>query len=64
MTKVPSRARSIYTLRLAPAERQLLEAAAAERQEYLAEYVRQSALAAARRDVSGESETNGDHRRT
>ena len=59
MTRVRSRERSVYTLRLAAAERRLLEAAAAERQEYLAEYIRRISLAAARRDLSTESETSG-----
>ena len=51
MATVPSRERPVFTLRLAVAERQLLEAAAAERAEYLAEFIRRSSLAAARRDL-------------
>jgi uncharacterized protein (DUF1778 family) len=49
---IPSRERPVYTLRLAQAERRLLEAAAAARQEYLAEYIRRTALSAARQDVA------------
>ena len=47
----PSRERPVYTLRLGVAERALLEAAAAQRSEYLAEYLRDRALEAARRDL-------------
>ena len=56
-TQIPSRERAVYTMRLATAERRLLEAAAAHRQEYLAEYIRRTSLTAARRDVSTESAT-------
>lgn len=49
----PSRERAVYTLRLGNAERRLLEAAAAQKREYLAEYVRRTALDAARRDLVG-----------
>lgn len=56
-TKIPSRERPVYTIRLATGERRLLEVAAAHRQEYLAEYIRRTALAAARRDVSTDSAT-------
>ena len=59
MATVPSRERPVYTLRLAAAERLLLEEAAAERHEYLAEYIRRSSLAAARRDLSSQSDSNG-----
>lgn len=62
MATVPSRERPVFTLRLAVAERRLLEAAAAERAEYLSEYIRRNSLAAARQDLSTESETNGNHR--
>lgn len=49
---VPSRARTApYCLRLSVAERRVLEAAAAQRQEHLAEYLRGRALEAARRDL-------------
>jgi len=51
-TRRPSRERPVYTLRLADAERRRLEAAAAERGEYLAEYIRRTALLAARRDLA------------
>ena len=49
---VPSKERSVYTLRLADAERRLLEAAAAMRQEYLAEFIRRTALQAARLEIT------------
>jgi uncharacterized protein (DUF1778 family) len=47
---VPSRERGVYTLRLAEAERRLLEAAAASRQEYLAEFIRRTAIESAKRE--------------
>ena len=59
MTTLPSRERPVYAIRLATAERRLLEAAAAHRQEYLAEYIRRTSLAAAFRDLETESEANG-----
>jgi len=43
--------RPTYPLRLAPSERRLLQAAATERQEYLSEYIRRTALEAARRQA-------------
>ena len=50
---VPSRARTApYTLRLSVAERRVLEAAAAQRSEYLAEYLRGRALEVARRELA------------
>ncbi len=52
MERHPSRERPVYTLRLARSERRLLEAAAADRNEYLAEYIRRTALAAARLDLA------------
>ena len=51
MVKLPSRERPVFTLRLAAAERRILEAAAAQRPEYLSEFIRRSALEAARRDL-------------
>jgi uncharacterized protein (DUF1778 family) len=54
--KVPSRERPVYTLRLAAGERRVLEAAAAERAEYLAEFIRRTALEAARRALAGSTE--------
>ena len=54
MATLPSRERPVYTIRLATTERRLLEAAAAHRQEYLAEYIRRTSLTAARRDLSTE----------
>lgn len=53
-TGIPSRERPVYTMRLALAERRVLEAAAAARNEYLAEYIRRVALDAARRELAGE----------
>jgi hypothetical protein len=55
MGKLPSRQRPVFTMRLAVAERRIIEAAAASRTEYLSEYIRRAALEAARRDL-----TNGD----
>lgn len=52
MAKLPSRERPVYTLRLAIAERRLLEAAAARQTEHLAEYIRRTALEAARRELA------------
>ena len=51
MQKPPSRERPVYTLRLSPAERSLLEAAATARAEYLAEYIRNAAVDRARREL-------------
>lgn len=56
-TKLPSRQRSGYTLRLGRAERRLLEAGAAKRTERLSEYLRRTATEAARRDLSTEPAT-------
>lgn len=50
----PSQERPVYTLRLGIAERALIEAAAAQRSEYLAEYLRDRALEAARRDLASD----------
>lgn len=52
MATIPSRERPVYTIRLATPERRLLEAAAAHRQEYLAEFIRRTSLTAARQDLS------------
>jgi uncharacterized protein (DUF1778 family) len=52
MIRPPSRERSVYTIRLGAAERRLLEAAAACRSQYLAEFIRGSALEAARREIA------------
>lgn len=54
--KVPSRERKPYSMRLGAAERRLLEAAAAMRQEYLGEYIRRSAVEAARRELAPSNE--------
>ena len=51
MVKPPSRERPVYTLRLATIERRLLEAAAMQRDEYLAEFIRRTALEAARKNL-------------
>lgn len=53
--RAPRRARETYPLRLAKPERQLLEAAAAQRGEYLSEYLRRAGIAAARRDLALEA---------
>jgi uncharacterized protein (DUF1778 family) len=72
MATVFSRERPVFTIRLGTAERRLLEAAAAERHEYLAEFIRRTSLTAARRDLTAENKTDGasssdagapDHRR-
>ena len=56
-TQIPSRERAVYTMRLATTERRLLEAAAADRQEYLAQYIRRTSLTAARRDLNTDPAT-------
>jgi uncharacterized protein (DUF1778 family) len=48
---IPSRARGVLAFRISAAERRILEAAAAGRREYLTTYIRDAALAAARRDL-------------
>ena len=48
---IPSRERPVYTIRLATTERRLLEAAASDRKEYLAEYIRRTSLTSARQDL-------------
>jgi uncharacterized protein (DUF1778 family) len=52
MATLPSRERPVYTLRLATAERRVLEAAAAEKAEHLAEFIRRTSLDAARRQLA------------
>lgn len=52
MTQTLRRARKIYSLRLSAKEHRLLEAAAAEGQEYMSEYIRRTALRAARETLS------------
>lgn len=47
----PRLAKGVFTLRLGESQRRLLEAAAAQHREYLAEYIRRTALDAARRDL-------------
>lgn len=49
---VPTRERRVYSIRLGAAERAILEAAADHRAEYLAEFIRRSALEAAAREVT------------
>ena len=56
-TQIPSRERAVYTMRLATAERRLLEAAAAHRQEFLSEFIRRTSLTAARQDLSTDQGT-------
>ena len=52
----PSRARElVYTMRLARAERRLIEAAAIRRGEYMSEFVRRTCAEAARRELADES---------
>ena len=53
MLRPPSRERPSYTIRLANSERRVLEAAAVEHREYLAEFIRRTALQAARRELIG-----------
>lgn len=50
--KPPSRERPVYTLRLAQSERATIEAAARARKEYLAEFIRRSALEAAENQMA------------
>ena len=47
-----ARGRPIYTMRLGTPERRVLEAAAAQRGEQLSEYIRRTALNAARRELA------------
>jgi uncharacterized protein (DUF1778 family) len=49
---VPSKARGVLAIRLSSAERAILEAAAANRPEYLTTFVRETALDAARRELA------------
>ena len=48
----PSRARPIYSLRISESERALMESAAADRGEYLAEFLRRVGLQAARQHLN------------
>lgn len=60
ITKPPSRARTVPTsIRLSVRERRVIAAAAAQRQEYLAEYIRGRVMEAARKDIA-EGEPTGD----
>lgn len=53
MVKPPSRARTAPTsIRLSTAERRVIEAAAVQEEQYLAEYIRSRVLEAARRDLA------------
>ena len=52
MPKPGTRERPVYTLRLAQKERRILEAAAVQRDEYLAEFIRRASLDAARQELS------------
>lgn len=49
---IPSRARDTLAFRVSAAERRILEAAAAQRPEYLTTWVREVALKAARRELA------------
>ncbi len=57
MVKPTSRERPVYSIRLGMAERRLLEAAAVRKDEYLAEFIRRSALLAARHLVEAADPT-------
>jgi uncharacterized protein (DUF1778 family) len=50
---VPSRARGTMPIRISVAERRLIEAAAANRPEYVTTFVREAAIEAARRELAG-----------
>lgn len=52
-----SKERTVYALRLHNVERRVLEAAAAQRAEHLSEFVRRSALQAARAELAQEPDT-------
>lgn len=54
--EVPSKARGVLAIRVSKAERQLLEAAAAQRPEYVTTYVREAAIRAARKELAQEAE--------
>jgi uncharacterized protein (DUF1778 family) len=54
---VPSRARATMPIRVSAAERALLSAAAAMRPEYLTTFVREAALAVARRELAAAQDT-------
>lgn len=58
--EVPSRARTPLSIRVNAAERRLLESAAARQPQYVAVYIREVALVAARRALS----SNGSDRPT
>jgi len=51
--EVPSKARKPVGIRLSRQEREILEAAARRRPEYLTTYIRDRALEAARRELAG-----------
>jgi hypothetical protein len=53
---VPSRARRTLPIRVSEAERAVIEAAAAQRPEYLTTYIREAALAVARRELAEQSD--------
>lgn len=60
LTKPPSRARTAPTsVRLSVTERSVIAAAAAQREEYLAEYIRGRVMEAARRDIADSEPTEG-----
>jgi uncharacterized protein (DUF1778 family) len=48
----PSRERPVFTMRLGSAERALIQAAATARAEYTSEFIRRTALEAARRELT------------
>lgn len=56
-TTIPSRARGTLPIRVSAAERRILEAAAAQRPEYVTTYMREVSLEAALRDLAGDDAT-------
>ena len=59
MRRVPSRERPNFTFRLSDSTRALLEAAAARKAEYLAEFIRRAATEVARRELAGDTDQAG-----
>jgi hypothetical protein len=53
MAKPLSRNRRNYSVRFSPPERSLLETAAAQRGEYLSEFIRRTTLSAATKELAG-----------
>jgi len=57
---IPTKARKTLAIRVSTAERRLLEAAAARGPEYLTTWVRETALEAARRELSREARKDAE----